>query len=167
VVAEQASIALQGLADAQVSRIVLAYEPVWAIGTGKTASPDEAATVHRFLRRLIAHDHGDASLAVPILYGGSVSPETVEGLLAQPDISGALVGGASLNVSTLLAILERAARAGVHRADPPLSMEAPRSKLRESRCEMSNTTIRFGLTPSKGRGTRPMHIHTSPSRSIV
>ncbi len=132
VVAEQASIALQGLADAQVSRVVIAYEPVWAIGTGKTASPDEAATVHRFLRRLITHDHGDAALAVPILYGGSVSPETVEGLLAHPDIHGALVGGASLNVSTLVAILERAARAGVRGSEPSLSTHASPSRSRSS-----------------------------------
>jgi triosephosphate isomerase len=74
---------------------------------------------------LIAHDHGDAALAVPILYGGSVSPETVEGLLAHPDIHGALVGGASLNVSTLVAILERAARTGVHGPKPSLPHVSP------------------------------------------
>ncbi len=109
VVAEQVSVALQGASDPQIARLIIAYEPVWAIGTGKTASPAEAASVHRFLRRLITHDHGEHAASVRILYGGSVSPDTVEGLLAEPDIDGALVGGASLDVQTLLAILERAA----------------------------------------------------------
>ncbi len=110
VVAEQVSIALQGLPPAQVERLVVAYEPVWAIGSGKTATPAEAAAVHRFVRRLLSHDYGEAAGAIRILYGGSVSPETVAGLLAQPDINGALVGGASLNVTTFLGILERAAQ---------------------------------------------------------
>lgn len=110
VVAEQASIAVQGLTLAQVQRLVVAYEPVWAIGSGKTATPAEAAAVHRFVRRLLIEDYGDAGGAIRILYGGSVSPETIEGLLAQPDINGALVGGASLNITTFIGILERAAR---------------------------------------------------------
>jgi triosephosphate isomerase len=110
VVAEQVSIALQGLPPAQVERLVVAYEPVWAIGSGKTAAPHEAVAVHRFVRRLLTHDYGDTAGAIRILYGGSVSPETVGGLLAQPDINGALVGGASLNITTFLGILERAAQ---------------------------------------------------------
>jgi triosephosphate isomerase len=110
VVAEQVSIAMQGLAPAQAHRVVVAYEPVWAIGSGKTATPAEAAAVHRFIRRLLTEDYGDAAGGIRILYGGSVSPETIEGLLAQPDVNGALVGGASLNVGTFLGILERAAR---------------------------------------------------------
>jgi triosephosphate isomerase len=125
VVAEQVSVALQGVSGSQVARLIMAYEPVWAIGTGKTATPVEAASVHRFLRRLIAHDHGEhVAASVRILYGGSVSPDTVEGLLAEPDINGALVGGASLNVQTLLAILERAAGAKERGAGPGRSPRA-------------------------------------------
>ncbi|MEO5658043.1 MAG: triose-phosphate isomerase [Nitrospiria bacterium] len=123
VVAEQISVALQGLPASQAARLVVAYEPVWAIGTGKTATPAEAATVHRFLRRLIEQDHGPQAAAAPILYGGSVSPDTIEGLLAQAEIGGALVGGASLNISTLLAILQRAALAG--RQVPPSQSGSP------------------------------------------
>lgn len=110
VVAEQVSIAVQGLAPAQAQRVVVAYEPVWAIGSGKAATPAEAAAVHQFIRRLLTEDYGDAAGGIRILYGGSVSPETIGGLLGQPDINGALVGGASLNVTTFLGILERAAR---------------------------------------------------------
>jgi triosephosphate isomerase len=110
VVAEQVSIALQGLASDRVARVVVAYEPVWAIGSGKTATPAEAAAVHQFIRRLIGSDHGEAAAGLRILYGGSVSPETIGGLLDQPDINGALVGGASLTMTTFLAILERAAQ---------------------------------------------------------
>jgi triosephosphate isomerase len=110
VVAEQVSIALQGLASDRVARVVVAYEPVWAIGSGQTATPAEAAAVHRFIRRLIGSDHGKATSGPRILYGGSVSPETIGGLLDQPDINGALVGGASLTMTTFLAILERAAQ---------------------------------------------------------
>ncbi len=110
VVAEQVSIAVQGLAPAEAQRLVIAYEPVWAIGSGKTATPAEAAAVHRFVRRLLTEEYGDAAGGIRILYGGSVSPETIGGLLAQPDINGALVGGASLSVTTFIGILERAAR---------------------------------------------------------
>lgn len=127
VVAEQVTVALHGLAPSHLARVVLAYEPVWAIGTGKTATPTEASTVHRFLRRLIEHDHGTAASAIPILYGGSVSPDTIGGLLTQSDIDGALVGGASLNVSTLLAILERAAH--VDRQAPPSGSTYPMRSL--------------------------------------
>jgi triosephosphate isomerase len=110
VVAEQVSIAVQGLAPVQAQRLVVAYEPVWAIGAGKTATPAEAAAVHRFVRQLLTEDYKDAAGGIRILYGGSVSPETIGGLLAQPDINGALVGGASLNVTTFIGTLERAAR---------------------------------------------------------
>ncbi len=125
VVAEQVSIALQGLRPAQVERVVVAYEPVWAIGSGKTATPAEAAAVHRFVRRLLTHDYGDAAGGIRILYGGSVSPETVGGLLAQADINGALVGGASLNVSTLVGILERAAQRNAGTRPPASNQTTP------------------------------------------
>jgi triosephosphate isomerase (TIM) len=80
-------------------QLVLAYEPVWAIGTGKTASPDQAQEAHAFLRGL---------LDVPILYGGSVKPDNAAELLAQPDVDGALVGGASLDVESFAAICKAA-----------------------------------------------------------
>jgi triosephosphate isomerase len=80
-------------------QLVLAYEPVWAIGTGKTASPDQAQEAHAFLRGL---------LDVPILYGGSVKPDNAAELLAQPDVDGALVGGASLDVDSFAAICKAA-----------------------------------------------------------
>jgi triosephosphate isomerase len=82
-------------------RLVLAYEPVWAIGTGHTASPEQAQEAHAFIRGL---------LDVPILYGGSVKPDNAEELLAQPDVDGALVGGASLELDSFVAICEAAAR---------------------------------------------------------
>jgi triosephosphate isomerase len=82
-------------------RLVVAYEPVWAIGTGKTATPELAQEAHSFIKSLI-----DA----PVLYGGSVKPENAEELLAQPDVDGALVGGASLELESFAAICETAAR---------------------------------------------------------
>ena len=85
------------LTPEQFSKIAIAYEPVWAIGTGKTATPDTAADAHRALRSLVDAAYGkDAAAAVRILYGGSVKPDNVKGLMAQPEIDGALVGGASL-----------------------------------------------------------------------
>jgi triosephosphate isomerase len=82
-------------------RLVIAYEPVWAIGTGKTATPDLAQEAHEFIKSL---------LDVPVLYGGSVKPDNAEELLRQPDVDGALVGGASLEVDSFTAICDAAAR---------------------------------------------------------
>ncbi len=82
-------------------RLVIAYEPVWAIGTGRTATPELAQEVHALIRSV---------LDVPILYGGSVKPENAADLLAQPDVDGALVGGASLDVESFAAICEEAAK---------------------------------------------------------
>jgi triosephosphate isomerase (TIM) len=92
----------QAIADAvgQHDQLTIAYEPVWAIGTGNTATPDQAQEAHAFIRSL---------LDVPILYGGSVKPENAAELLAQPDIDGALVGGASLDVASFSAICKAAA----------------------------------------------------------
>jgi triosephosphate isomerase len=81
--------------------LVLAYEPVWAIGTGRTATPDLAEEAHAFIKSL---------LDLPVLYGGSVKPENAEELLAQPNVDGALVGGASLDIDSFAAICETAAR---------------------------------------------------------
>jgi triosephosphate isomerase (TIM) len=82
-------------------QLVVAYEPVWAIGTGKTATPEQAQEAHAFIKTL---------LPVPVLYGGSVKPENAEELLSQPDVAGALVGGASLDLESFTAICETAAK---------------------------------------------------------
>ena len=88
---------LSSLTPEQFAQVVIAYEPVWAIGTGKVATPEIAEDAHRFIRSLAEEKFGAAAAAqVRILYGGSVKPDNVAGLMAQPDIDGALVGGASL-----------------------------------------------------------------------
>jgi triosephosphate isomerase len=89
---------IAGLAAEEFARIVIAYEPVWAIGTGKVATPEIAQAAHKCLRSLAAAKFGkDAAAAVRVLYGGSVKPDNVKGLMAQPDLDGALVGGGSLD----------------------------------------------------------------------
>ena len=98
------------LLGAQAGGIVLAYEPVWAIGTGRSASAAQAQEVHAFLRARTRH-HGVDADAVPMLYGGSVKPDNARELFAQPDIDGGLIGGASLKAADFLAI---AAAAGSH-----------------------------------------------------
>jgi triosephosphate isomerase len=90
--------ALSSLTGPEFSRIIVAYEPVWAIGTGRTATPEIAAEAHRFLRELAGELFGaERAAELRILYGGSVKPDNVKGLMAQVEIDGALVGGASLN----------------------------------------------------------------------
>ena len=98
---------LDALTDAEFSRILLAYEPVWAIGTGKTATPEMAADAHRYLRELAATRvfAFDRPPRLRILYGGSVKPDNIKGLMAQPEIDGALVGGASLDAKSFAAIV--------------------------------------------------------------
>jgi triosephosphate isomerase (TIM) len=100
---------LGALTPEEFSRILLAYEPVWAIGTGKTATPDIAASAHRFLRQCAAEQFsaGHAS-ALRILYGGSVKPDNIQGLMAQEQLDGALVGGASLDAKSFAAIVKEA-----------------------------------------------------------
>jgi len=100
----RAGIAL--LSPEQFARIVIAYEPVWAIGTGKTATPEIAADAHRVLRSQVRGRYGEAAAdAVRILYGGSVKPDNVRSLMAQPEIDGALVGGASLDANSFANIV--------------------------------------------------------------
>jgi triosephosphate isomerase (TIM) len=97
---------LAALTPAEFSRILLAYEPVWAIGTGKTATPEQAAQVHRYLRELAAARFSfEEASALRILYGGSVKPDNIKGLMAQAEIDGALVGGASLDPRSFAAIV--------------------------------------------------------------
>jgi triosephosphate isomerase len=97
---------IAGLAPEQFARIVVAYEPVWAIGTGKVATPEMAADAHRALRALAAARYGkEAADKLRILYGGSVKPDNVKGLMAQPEIDGTLVGGASLDPAGFASIV--------------------------------------------------------------
>ena len=106
VVERQAEHALRHVTPEEASRSVLAYEPVWAIGTGKTASPEQAQEVHLFLRKLVARSHGDAvARVIRILYGGSVKADNAGLLIAEPDVDGALVGGACLEAPSFLGIV--------------------------------------------------------------
>ena len=106
VLAGQFEGGLAGLTAEQFAGVTLAYEPVWAIGTGKTATPEMAAEAHRFLRSQIRGRFGDAAAeACRILYGGSVKPDNVQALMAQPELDGALVGGASLEPASFASIV--------------------------------------------------------------
>lgn len=98
---------LAGLTEQQVSRIIVAYEPVWAIGTGRTATPETAEEVHGMIRRWLSETYS-VGLAdgLRILYGGSVKPGNIAELMAQPDIDGALVGGASLDAASFARIVK-------------------------------------------------------------
>lgn len=101
---------LAGLDVDQAAKVVIAYEPVWAIGTGKVATPEQAEAVHSDLRKMLNERYNaEAAQAVRILYGGSVKPENAAQLLAQPNVDGALVGGASLVAAQFLAIVAGAA----------------------------------------------------------
>jgi triosephosphate isomerase (TIM) len=94
------------LTPEEFSRILVAYEPVWAIGTGKTATPEIAAAVHRFLRKCAERKFSPAqAAALRILYGGSVKPDNIQGLMAQEELDGALVGGASLDAKSFASIV--------------------------------------------------------------
>lgn len=106
VIEGQCAESLAGLTAEEMASIVIAYEPVWAIGTGKTATPQQAQEVHKFIRDLLARLY-DGSLAeeIRIQYGGSVKPENAAELMSQPDIDGALVGGASLKVDSFVGIV--------------------------------------------------------------
>lgn len=106
VVTNQLRGALSGLTANDMERIIIAYEPVWAIGTGKTATPEQAQEMHGHIRRILAESHGSpASESIRILYGGSVKPENIGDLMSQVDIDGALVGGASLEADSFARIV--------------------------------------------------------------
>lgn len=108
VVGEQLSIVLQTNKDVDWSQVVIAYEPVWAIGTGKTATPEQAQAVHAFIRKQLREALGEPAELIRILYGGSVKPDNAAELFAKQDIDGGLIGGASLNASDFLAIVHAA-----------------------------------------------------------
>ena len=107
VVKSQLKTALFDLNSSDWSKIILAYEPVWAIGTGENASPEQAQDIHAFIRGLIASKY-DKDLAedVSILYGGSVKPANASAIFSQPDVDGGLIGGASLNAEDFTAIIQ-------------------------------------------------------------
>jgi triosephosphate isomerase (TIM) len=103
---------LKGLKTEQVSKVVIAYEPVWAIGTGRNGTPEQAVEVHRFIRSRLGDRLGvETAGIVRILYGGSVKPDNVAALMAAPDIDGALVGGASLTVDSFVKIVKEGTNA--------------------------------------------------------
>jgi triosephosphate isomerase len=106
VLVSQFTKGIAGLSEQQFAKIVIAYEPVWAIGTGRTATPEIAADAHRVIREQVRAKFGkDAADAVRILYGGSVKPDNVKSLMAQPEIDGSLVGGASLEAGSFASIV--------------------------------------------------------------
>jgi triosephosphate isomerase len=106
VLTDQVQADLAEVAAAELDRVVIAYEPVWAIGTGRTATPQQAQEVHGYLRTLLAQFWGEiVAQTVRIQYGGSVRPENIAALMAEPDIDGALVGGASLDANSFAQIL--------------------------------------------------------------
>lgn len=105
-VKEQTEGSLKGLGPGMVKDLTLAYEPVWAIGTGKTATPTEAEEVHNSIRQLLFEMFGrDATENIRIIYGGSVTPDNIDSLMAQANIDGVLVGGASLNAESFARII--------------------------------------------------------------
>lgn len=108
VVLAQLDAALVRIGKADIAKIVLAYEPVWAIGTGRTASPADAQEVHAAIRARLVEKYDEVAETVRILYGGSVKPDNAKALLAERDIDGALVGGASLDASSFISIIEAA-----------------------------------------------------------
>ena len=105
VVAQQLAGGLDGLTRQSLLRIILAYEPVWAIGTGRTASPETAQEMHRLIRDWLSERFGEEAQEIRILYGGSVKPDNIDALMLQPDIDGALVGGACLEAESFLRII--------------------------------------------------------------
>ena len=106
VIKKQISEGMKGLSEEDVNKIIIAYEPIWAIGTGKTATPDQAQEVHKFIRSLLRENFSEnSSQNIPVLYGGSVKPDNAEDLLAKEDIDGVLVGGACLDVDSFISII--------------------------------------------------------------
>lgn len=109
VIETQVKEGLEGLSEAELSDMIIAYEPVWAIGTGKVATPEQAQEVHKFIRELIAKLYSKSFADKLIIqYGGSVKPDNSKELMTQPDIDGALVGGACLKADSFINIIESA-----------------------------------------------------------
>jgi triosephosphate isomerase len=96
----------EGLNEVTADGIVVAYEPIWAIGTGKTATPEQAQEAHKYIRERLADLYGDTANAIRILYGGSVTPDNIDSLMACEDVDGALVGGSSLKADSFAKIVK-------------------------------------------------------------
>ena len=112
IVSEQTVKGLEGLSKEDAKNVVVAYEPVWAIGTGKTATPAMAQEVHAAIRKVLADAFGaDVADSIQILYGGSMKPENADALLAEKDIDGGLIGGAALKADSFVALIESATKA--------------------------------------------------------
>jgi triosephosphate isomerase (TIM) len=108
VVTAQLNGSLTGLSAHDLATVTIAYEPVWAIGTGRTPTVADIEHIHEALRAVLVERFGDHGATVPILYGGSVKPDNASQILAMPEVGGALVGGASLKAADFLAIIEAA-----------------------------------------------------------
>lgn len=106
VIGQQIEEGLKGISDENIERLVIAYEPVWAIGTGKNASPEMAQEVHAAIRKMLEKQYGSRGSNLTILYGGSMKADNAQELLMQPDIDGGLIGGASLVLNTFVQIIE-------------------------------------------------------------
>ena len=107
VVKNQTEVALFTLSAEEIKKVVIAYEPVWAIGTGETATPEQAQEIHAYIRQLIAERYGhEVAEEVSILYGGSVKPDNAKEIFSKPDIDGGLIGGASLKLEDFAKIIE-------------------------------------------------------------
>ncbi len=107
VIERQIKEGLNNLDTGDIRRVVIAYEPVWAIGTGKTATPEQAQEVHAYIRLLMENAYGEnVATDVPVIYGGSVNPKNIATLMAERDIDGALVGGASLESESFIRIIK-------------------------------------------------------------
>lgn len=107
VVKNQTETALFTLSADEIEKVVIAYEPVWAIGTGETASPEQAQEIHAHIRQLIANKYGkEVADEISILYGGSVKPDNAKEIFSQPDVDGGLIGGASLKIADFSKIIE-------------------------------------------------------------
>ena len=105
----QVDAALADMAEAELSRVVIAYEPVWAIGTGRNATPAQAEEVHRFIRSRVAGRSAGVAAQMRILYGGSVKPDNVRVLMAEENVDGGLVGGASLSAESFVRLVKEGA----------------------------------------------------------
>lgn len=109
VVKSQFEKSLEGLSKEEIVKIVIAYEPVWAIGTGKTATPEQAEQIQSYIRRLLNEKYGEEIAGkISILYGGSVKPDNIQSLMQKPNVDGALVGGASLKAEVFVQIIQNA-----------------------------------------------------------
>jgi len=109
VLSRQIGQSLNGITIGDAEKLTIAYEPVWAIGTGKTATPEQAQQAHSFIRQELRKKFGGIAEKMLILYGGSMKPENADALFREPDIDGGLVGGASLDANAFIAIIEAAA----------------------------------------------------------